>query len=411
MPRKDPSISTAGCATLGFVWNGRSRIVPLGRWSLMGVVVALPTLAIGVLAAAAYFVFHDELLAAMMTRQAAMQYSYEDRIAALETQLDQQIIIGNTERGTIDTRLRRLDEKKEQLESRTTAIDGLVAHLVTGAAMSPVPMLSGARREPMERQPSTVSGGLRLEQDRAGADQHVETASTRASVARVDSLERSFDGLERRQMALLADVTTPTMQGVERMSVALAKTGLPLTRWHLGREVGGPFVPLSPASLGFDQTLALFRDAARQHERLGAIIDNVPLRQPLAGPLEVTSTFGARLDPFFGRPAMHTGVDFREAWGESVTATAAGVVTIAGADGGYGQMVEIDHGNGVRTRYAHLGGIAVSVNEKVSAGAVVGQVGSTGRATGPHLHYEVRIDGEPVDPTRFLAAGAALFPG
>ena len=147
-----------------------------------------------------------------------------------------------------------------------------------------------------------------------------------------------------------------------------------------------------------------------QHDRLGAIVDRVPLRRPL-GTLEVTSTFGARLDPFFGRPAMHTGVDLREAWGENVAATASGVVSLAGSDGGYGKMVEIDHGNGIKTRYAHLGAIAVAVNQTIPAGTIVGQVGSTGRATGPHLHYEVRIDGEPVDPARFLAAGAELFPG
>jgi murein DD-endopeptidase MepM/ murein hydrolase activator NlpD len=106
---------------------------------------------------------------------------------------------------------------------------------------------------------------------------------------------------------------------------------------------------------------------------------------------------------------MHTGVDLMEAYGGPVLATANGVVTVAGPSGGYGNMVEIDHGNGLATRYAHLSTIDVELHQKVAAGTVVGRVGATGRATGPHLHYETRINGEPVDPTRFLQAGNALF--
>ena len=91
----------------------------------------------------------------------------------------------------------------------------------------------------------------------------------------------------------------------------------------------------------FDQNAAILDDAFDQEEKLNALAAKVPLRKPLSGPLEVTSPFGARIDPFYGRPAMHTGIDFREAYGDEVRATAAGAVTIAGSDGGYGTMVEI----------------------------------------------------------------------
>ena len=112
-----------------------------------------------------------------------------------------------------------------------------------------------------------------------------------------------------------------------------------------------------------------------------------------------------RTDPFLGRPAMHTGIDFRGDTGEPVHATAAGKVTIAGWNGGYGKMVEIDHGNGLATRYGHLSEIDVKVGQIVRIGQVIGKIGSTGRSTGPHLHYETRIDGEAVDPQKFLRAG------
>ena len=134
----------------------------------------------------------------------------------------------------------------------------------------------------------------------------------------------------------------------------------------------------------------------------------MPLAGPLPGSPEVTSPFGARIDPFLGRPALHTGVDLKQEYGAEVRTTAAGRVSFAGQMGGYGNMVEVDHGNGLASRYAHLSHIDVAEGDTVSKGSVLGEVGSTGRATGPHLHYEVRIDGEPVDPMRFLDAGLRL---
>jgi murein DD-endopeptidase MepM/ murein hydrolase activator NlpD len=114
------------------------------------------------------------------------------------------------------------------------------------------------------------------------------------------------------------------------------------------------------------------------------------------------------MDPFLDRPAMHPGVDLRGEVGEPVHATANGRVTMAGRDGGYGNMVELNHGNGLATRFGHLSEIDVKVGQEVRVGQVIGKVGSTGRSTGPHLHYECRINGEVVDPQKFLRAGVRL---
>jgi murein DD-endopeptidase MepM/ murein hydrolase activator NlpD len=143
-------------------------------------------------------------------------------------------------------------------------------------------------------------------------------------------------------------------------------------------------------------------------DRLNRTLAAVPLRRPVTGEIDTTSNFGVRIDPFLGRPAMHTGLDFRGTTGDAIRATAGGVVTHAGWSGGYGQMVEIDHGNGLSTRYGHLSDIETSVGQTVKTGQVVGRLGSSGRSTGPHLHYETRIDGEAVDPERFLRAGMRL---
>ncbi len=177
--------------------------------------------------------------------------------------------------------------------------------------------------------------------------------------------------------------------------------------------VGGPFVPVKLAgdASPFDRQLYRINVTRVQVDRLSRTLALVPYRKPVIGEVEFTSGFGVRSDPFLGRPAMHTGLDFRAATGDPVRATANGKVASSGWQGGYGRMVEIDHGNGLSTRYGHLSAINVKVGEYVKIGQVIGEVGSTGRSTGPHLHYETRIDGDAVDPQKFLRAGVRLSSG
>jgi murein DD-endopeptidase MepM/ murein hydrolase activator NlpD len=174
--------------------------------------------------------------------------------------------------------------------------------------------------------------------------------------------------------------------------------------------LGGPFVPVqvAPESSPFTHAFSKVQEAVLATDRLRRIVPYVPLRKPLPGAPDVTSGFGVRIDPFLGRPAMHTGIDLCDDYGAPVRATAAGRVVTAEWTGGYGKMVEIDHGNGIATRYGHLSSIAVQDGQTVDAGTVLGRIGSSRRATGPHLHYEVRIDDEPVDPARFLRAASKL---
>jgi len=134
----------------------------------------------------------------------------------------------------------------------------------------------------------------------------------------------------------------------------------------------------------------------------------VPVHKPIIGEVDMSSPFGMRMDPFLGRPAVHTGIDLRGDTGEPVRATATGRVTIAGREGGYGNMVEINHGNGLASRYGHLSQIGVRFGQFVRVGETIGRIGSTGRSTGPHLHYETRVNGEAVDPQKFLRAGLRL---
>ena len=127
----------------------------------------------------------------------------------------------------------------------------------------------------------------------------------------------------------------------------------------------------------------------------------IPVRKPLPV-MQITSSYGYRVDPILKKPGFHAGVDMRGEEGSPVVATGAGKITHAGKKGGYGLMVEVTHGDGLKTRYAHLSGITVTRGQIVTAGETIGKVGSTGRSTGPHLHYETVRNGKTVDPMTFL---------
>jgi murein DD-endopeptidase MepM/ murein hydrolase activator NlpD len=135
-------------------------------------------------------------------------------------------------------------------------------------------------------------------------------------------------------------------------------------------------------------------------------VRHVPLAMPVNdAQFDRSSGFGARVDPITGRYAFHPGIDFAGPWGAKVITTAAGTVTFAGYRGGYGNMVEVDHGMGIRTRYGHLSAISVRQGARVDKGTDIGRVGSTGRSTGPHVHYEVLYDNAVRNPSSFIEAG------
>ena len=128
--------------------------------------------------------------------------------------------------------------------------------------------------------------------------------------------------------------------------------------------------------------------------------NSAPNLWPVDG--RVTASFGERIDPFNGEGAFHSGVDIGSSYGAPVIAPADGMVTYSEQMGGYGKAIMIDHGNGISTRFGHLSGFAVTAGQRVHRGDIVGYVGTSGRSTGPHLHYEVRINDTPVNPYKYL---------
>jgi murein DD-endopeptidase MepM/ murein hydrolase activator NlpD len=223
-------------------------------------------------------------------------------------------------------------------------------------------------------------------------------------------LSSSLDRVEARQTATLNSLEEGYDHKAKRMRGVLSDLGLDPGKAPPPKGVGGPFVPVTvPANAGaFERQLYRIKLARANIDRLTRTLGAVPVRKPIVGEIDLSSSFGVRSDPFGRGPAMHSGLDFRSSHGDPVRATATGTVAAAGWNGGYGRMVEIDHGNGISTRYGHLSEIDVKVGQSVRIGQTIGRVGSTGRSTGPHLHYETRIDGDAVDPQKFLRAGLRL---
>jgi murein DD-endopeptidase MepM/ murein hydrolase activator NlpD len=203
--------------------------------------------------------------------------------------------------------------------------------------------------------------------------------------------DRRVQLVEQRQMALAAaladqDVDPETLKRLGFYPAA-AGTG----------AVGGPF-----DSAGADPTFKQLFNSWKKLDTLAGGAIAIPSDKPLRT-AEFTSGFGVRSDPFRHGAAMHPGIDLAAPYGTPVYATADGTVLRAGWNsGGYGNLVEIDHGRGIVTRYGHMSKIIVGEGQHVTRGQQVGYVGSTGRSTGNHLHYEVRIDNSPVNPIPFM---------
>jgi murein DD-endopeptidase MepM/ murein hydrolase activator NlpD len=194
---------------------------------------------------------------------------------------------------------------------------------------------------------------------------------------------------------------------VDQFARVLASAGVDVRhlfdQFGVNRDEGGPFIPAPRGQVPVD-TLTPEKLAA-----LRAMVKVLPVSAPLTS-YRITSPFGVRADPENDRAGFHTGLDMAAPYDSPVYATAPGVVTFAGYRDDYGKIVEIDHGNGIATRYAHLHAFTVSVGEHVGVHQQIGYLGSTGRATGPHVHYEVVVNGEPQDPEKFLGLSRYVTP-
>ena len=213
--------------------------------------------------------------------------------------------------------------------------------------------------------------------------------------------------IEARQLAFVEKLTRYADRRAERSASAIRQLGLnpdAMVRAAGRQAMGGPFQRLAIASDGsVDPRFQRLGLSLARMEALDRSLAGIPQYRP-ANVEMLTSSYGVRSDPFTGEATMHSGLDFRGPLGAPIYAAAQGRVSFVGTKSGYGNVVEISHGNGLVTRYAHMSAFRSRVGQQVAPGDVIGAIGSTGRSTGPHLHFEVRLNDRAVNPRPFLEA-------
>ncbi|BCJ91091.1 membrane protein [Terrihabitans soli] len=328
-------------------------------------------------ATTSYALFRDEFLMQLVSRHTTTERASRSEIARLRDdyeRVNSQLLV---ERETFASELGTLAERQAEVEKRQSVLSRF-----------------GAPTEGED-----LDGGLRL---RTEPLQESRATPARGSVA---ELNARYDAIETDQRHKIAVMQTRLEQKRTALTDVYASLGLqPQAPVKAG--MGGLYLPfgLGGSSQGDADQLT---ETARETDLLRQGLSRVPVGKPLPE-LRTVSGFGNRTDPFVGGLAFHSGVDLEAAPGAPARATASGTVTSAEWNGGYGLMVEVKHDHGYSTRYAHLSRIAVKTGDEIEAGDVVGFVGSTGRSTGPHLHYETRRDDTALNPVRFLKAASAI---
>lgn len=279
------------------------------------------------------------------------------------------------------------------------------------AAAKEAAKLQAAR---VEQRQALLSAVLSGKGDRSVIGDDLHDPAPRTSAVADEMLE-PLRQVEARQVALAGKALAIGQARYAQTAGQLRRLGLAPERFAIVKGgMGGPFEPLD----GDDATDAASAESAdaqfrtlfqtwKKLDMLEQTVISIPSMQPV-DKVVFTSSFGVRSDPFRGTAAMHAGVDIPGAIGTPIYATADGIVSHAGRQGGYGNLVQLNHGRGIETRYGHLSKILVADNTRVRRGQLIGLMGSTGRSTGSHLHYEVRVDGRAVNPVPFLQTGEYL---
>ncbi|HMF66484.1 MAG TPA: M23 family metallopeptidase [Phyllobacterium sp.] len=381
------------------------------------------TLALGLagsyLLATSYLVFRDDLITGSVARQARLQQAYEDRIAALRIQLDRVTSRQLLDQKLMDGKVSELIQRQKALSERHDKLAPVLQRAEKAGALPTdadiTPSVPGDGQDVVNSDDADgfygidpiITGPTSLTKQPAPRDDKAKLSVDKAELL-LKSVDHSLTGIESLQTQQMQKLSNTAYKSADTIMEALAATGVKPVLDDETAGTGGPLLLAStnPTS-GFETKFADLDEAVQRLESAKSLAKSVPIANPVPG-MPVSSPFGSRADPLLGVIAFHSGMDFRAISGSSVHATASGTVTAADYTGGYGNMVEIDHGHRLSTRYGHMSQILVSVGEHVNLGETIGKVGSTGRSTGPHLHYEVRRNGNAVNPVGYLAIGRKL---
>lgn len=378
-------------------------------------------------------VFKEQIIMARERDSRIMETTYANRLQQAHRSYNDVSELNVIMQAEFDEAMSEISNRHQTLKSmvdRKASIDHDLETLKQGLAVAGYPdgqkpkngnrvMIDVTSAEPTPRQ-SRISQ-LRREAEREARirmDQSKLPAGTDSAEALNRLVEASAD-LYVQQVLLLATIEERAAEQISEMTGLFNATGITLATLLPERKIsntvlaqGGPYIDAGNVA---DASTAFFRHA----NRVGLLVDELneiqthlgstPIASPLVGSRRFTSGFGIRRDPINGRSARHRGIDFAAPWASPVTSTAPGVVKFAGNKAGFGRVVEVQHANGFVTRYAHLNRYVVKPGEKVELHQKIGELGKSGRSTGPHVHYEVLFRGRQVNPQRFIETGRYVF--
>ena len=297
------------------------------------------------------------------------------------------------------TAFRALDGDMARMERQVAKMESDVAAMRVAV---------NSRAAQLERRQAFLAAMLsgHADADRLSALLPEEVSMPTNAAAR--AMAQSFDRVDSMQVALVERAQAATRQRYRRTVASLRSIGINPARVQQGAAMGGPYEPVQASDNSDPRFRALFT-SWRALDQLEQGVAGIPSAQPIRDLANFTSGYGIRSDPFRGRAAMHAGIDLAGPIGTPIYATADGIVGRSEYNsGGYGNLVEINHGPGIQTRYGHLSQRVAQPGQRVRRGQLIGLMGSTGRSTGSHLHYEVRIDGRAVNPIPFMQPSNSL---
>ena len=341
-------------------------------------------------------VFKDQLLELKQQKLFEARLDYENRLSELRASIERV-----NDRLLLDQKgyLQKVDEVKAEFSSLAAQQKIMENFFKEGW----FPLKESAAPEKLQ-----VDGALEGTFSQRYAS---DFRSRLEAVKPLDEMNGSFAGLHKQQLALLKEAQAYSQRKLETTSVLLSRLGIrPPVTVNLAKGdaaamgMGGPFLSVpkrTQREYEIADGIETVHATLEQETKVRQAVADLPLVKPMTQITGISSSYGYRKDPLRLSLAFHGGIDFKGIYAEPVLATSNGQVTWAGPHGPYGNLVEIFHDNGVSTRYGHLKSVNVSLGQKISRGDLVGWMGSTGRSTGPHLHYETRVNGRVIDPQDF----------
>lgn len=337
------------------------------------------------------FLMSGDIVALLDDRADTLRYAYQDRIVQLRQEVDRLHSRQYAQAGNLNLQLQELSYQQEVLTEQHEYVKTLAKRardlgITTADAQPKIEAPVAA---------TLVTGAI----------------TPRSELPDLEYVSQSLEGMMASNRQVLGTLSKAAAQSTNEIVAALDNIGIKSKLPDTATSgVGGPYEPLPDHRQDFsliDEANAAMT-ALERFAAARTLITKAPIHRPVAEKTRISSTFGARRDPFTKGSAFHAGMDFAAPRGTPVKSAGDGEVIHAGRRSGYGNLVEIRHTTGLVTRYAHLSKFNVKTGQKVRAGQIIAQVGSTGRSTGPHLHFEVRRNDEPVNPSRYLRTGNAL---